>query len=129
MNYILSKQNLNLELPIEAIKYRIEQMQLKQKDLIHHIGNKSKGAGSGGNWIFGVKGYADNDNSLLAPLERPTPHRYRIVEHSAPAGQRTKTYYGRFLPLVPNVLIGNAYKVDILSSRDPFAPRRCPLHS
>ena len=43
MNYILSKQSLNLELPIEAIKYRIEQMQLKQKDLIHYIGNKSKG--------------------------------------------------------------------------------------
>jgi len=28
--------------PIEAIKYRMEQMQLKQKDLIPYIGNKSK---------------------------------------------------------------------------------------
>jgi len=28
--------------PIEAIKYRMEEMQLKQKDLIPFIGNKSK---------------------------------------------------------------------------------------
>jgi len=28
--------------PIEAIKYRMEQMQLKQKDLVPYIGNKSK---------------------------------------------------------------------------------------
>jgi HTH-type transcriptional regulator/antitoxin HigA len=28
--------------PIEAIKYRMEQMQLKQKDLVPLIGNKSK---------------------------------------------------------------------------------------
>ncbi len=28
--------------PIEAIKYRMEQMNLKQKDLVPYIGNKSK---------------------------------------------------------------------------------------
>ena len=28
--------------PIEAIKYRMEQMHLKQKDLIPYVGNKSK---------------------------------------------------------------------------------------
>ena len=28
--------------PIEAIKYRMEQMHLKQKDLVPYIGNKSK---------------------------------------------------------------------------------------
>ncbi len=28
--------------PIEAIKYRMEQMNLKQKDLIPYVGNKSK---------------------------------------------------------------------------------------
>ena len=36
--------NWNIETPdpIEAIKYRIEEMNLKQKDLIPYIGNKSK---------------------------------------------------------------------------------------
>jgi hypothetical protein len=31
------------------------------------------------------------------------------MEHSGPVGQRTKTYYGRFLPLAPHDLIGNGY--------------------
>ena len=36
--------NWNIETPdpIEAIKYRMEEMNLKQKDLIPYIGNKSK---------------------------------------------------------------------------------------
>jgi HTH-type transcriptional regulator/antitoxin HigA len=36
--------NWNIEIPepIEAIKYRMQEMQLKQKDLIPFIGNKSK---------------------------------------------------------------------------------------
>ena len=36
--------NWNIEIPdpIEAIKYRMEEMNLKQKDLIPYIGNKSK---------------------------------------------------------------------------------------
>src|SRR5574344_89869 len=36
--------NWNIETPdpIEAIKYRMEEMNLKQKDLITYIGNKSK---------------------------------------------------------------------------------------
>ena len=36
--------NWNIEIPdpIEAIKYRMEEMNLKQKDLIPYVGNKSK---------------------------------------------------------------------------------------
>jgi HTH-type transcriptional regulator/antitoxin HigA len=38
------EQNWNISIPdpIEAIKYRMEEMDLKQKDLIPYIGNKSK---------------------------------------------------------------------------------------
>ena len=34
--------NISTPDPIEAIKYRMEEMNLKQKDLIPYIGNKSK---------------------------------------------------------------------------------------
>lgn len=34
--------NIDIPEPVEAIKYRMEEMQLKQKDLIPFIGNKSK---------------------------------------------------------------------------------------
>ncbi|KAB7891354.1 helix-turn-helix domain-containing protein [Poseidonibacter ostreae] len=34
--------NISLPDPIEAIKYRMEEMNLKQKDLVPYIGNKSK---------------------------------------------------------------------------------------
>ncbi len=38
------EENWNIDTPdpIEAIKYRMEEMNLKQKDLIPYIGNKSK---------------------------------------------------------------------------------------
>ncbi len=38
------EQNWAIEVPdaIEAIKYRMEEMQLKQKDLIPYVGNRSK---------------------------------------------------------------------------------------
>jgi HTH-type transcriptional regulator/antitoxin HigA len=38
------EQNWAIEIPdpIEAIKYRMEEMQLKQKDLIPYVGNRSK---------------------------------------------------------------------------------------
>ncbi len=36
------KWNIETPDPIEAIKYRMEEMNLKQKDLIPYIGNKSK---------------------------------------------------------------------------------------
>ena len=34
--------NISTPDPIEAIKYRMEEMNLKQKDLVPYIGNKSK---------------------------------------------------------------------------------------
>ena len=34
--------NISIPDPIEAIKYRMEEMNLKQKDLVPYIGNKSK---------------------------------------------------------------------------------------
>ena len=40
--YILDIYQISEPDPIEAIKIRMEEMQLKQKDLIPFIGNKSK---------------------------------------------------------------------------------------